>query len=96
MFEKKYAEPDATWQPIDTDTFHEEIGNYWKDPVAVGIELIASPGQSIRAPFASYRYVDEETTCPRCNGTGQHQVYDSEHVTSCETCNGEGTVVPKE
>lgn len=29
--------------------------------------------------------------CEKCNGTGQHQVYDSKHVTSCNECDGDGS-----
>ena len=28
--------------------------------------------------------------CQKCLGTGQHQVGDSQHITSCNACDGEG------
>ena len=34
--------------------------------------------------------VEKERRCPKCSGTGQHGVQDSQHITSCEACDGDG------
>ena len=33
--------------------------------------------------------------CQKCNGKGQHQMYSSKHIVSCDACDGEGYTKPE-
>ena len=59
-FQKKYVEEDK-WMDIAEDVFYLDMQDYYKDPVKVGIGLIAeSPDARARTNWAFYRFVGDE------------------------------------